>query len=70
MTDDPIKAIQEGVAEYRNIQGEASVRQVAAARRLYAHVRLDVVKWSAYASELDRIIDELLGRTNPYFSDE
>lgn len=45
-------------------------RQVEAARRLYSPPdRLDVLRWSEYAGELDRIIDALLGRTNPYFGD-
>lgn len=50
---------------------QATARQVSAARTLYSPPdKLDVVRWSEYADELDRIIDDLLGRTNPYFSDD
>ncbi len=44
-------------------------RQIVAARAFYSNARLDVALWSGYARELDRIIDDLLGRSNPYFGD-
>lgn len=50
--------------------GDYGSMQVEAARKLYSPPdRLDVVRWSEYARELDRIIDGLLGRANPYFQD-
>ncbi len=55
----------------RITEKEATERQIAAIRKLYGgRPRLDVPKWAEYAVELDHIIDDLLGRTNPYFSDE
>lgn len=49
---------------------QATERQISAAREFYkGGGRVGVTEWAEYAGKLDRIIDDLLGRTNPYFGD-